>query len=436
MELLIRGGTLADPTQGLHGRYDLLLCDGVVVKVAERIPPAGAEVLEAAGKTILPGLVDLHTHLREPGFEEKETVASACRAAAAGGFTSITAMPNTNPVMDDGRTVEYVRLQSSRAGGVRVWPAGAVSKDLAGLELAEIGLMHRSGIRAVTDDGRGVSCARLLKNALLYCRQFDLPLFEHCEDEALAAGGQVHDGVAALRLGLPGLPASAETVMLARDLLLAAETGGRLHIMHVSTARAVEMIRQAKAEGVRVTAEVTPHHLLLTEDAVLGFNTYAKVKPPLRTDADLQALREGLLDGAIDAIATDHAPHTEAEKGGDFLSAPFGIAGLETAFPLLYTHLVQTGEITLDLLVQKMSQNPAAILGIPHGSLAPGFAADLVLIDTEREWTIDCRHFHSKGKNTPFHGWQVTALPVLTMVAGKVVWKAGCQMSEVSVPEN
>lgn len=422
MELLIRGGTLVDPSQGLHGQYDLLVRDGVVVKVAESLAPSGEKVLEAAGKTILPGLVDLHTHLREPGFEEKETVESACRAAATGGFTSITAMPNTDPVMDDGRTVEYVRLLSCRAGGVRVWPVGAVSKDLAGRELAEIGLMYRSGIRAVTDDGRGVSCARLLKNALLYCQQFELPLFEHCEEEALAAGGQVHDGVAALRLGLPGLPASAETVMLARDLLLAAETGGRVHIMHLSTARAVEMIRQAKAEGVRVTAEVTPHHLLLTEDAVLGFNTYAKVKPPLRTAADMQALRQGLLDGTIDAIATDHAPHTEAEKAGDFLSSPFGIAGLETAFPLLYTYLVRTGVIPLELLVRKMSHTPAAILGIPHGSLAPGFAADLVLVDTEQELTIDRRRFLSRGKNSPFHGWQVTGLPVLTMVSGKVVW--------------
>jgi len=421
MALLIRGGTLVDPGQGLHGCYDLLVRDGVVAKVAESITPSGEKLLDATGKTILPGLIDLHAHLREPGFEEKETVASACRAAAAGGFTGITALPNTDPVMDDGRTVEYVRLLGFRAGGVRVWPVGAVSKGQAGRELAEIGLMHRSGIRAVTDDGRGVSCARLLKNALLYCRQFDLPLFEHCEDEALAAGGQVHDGVAALRLGLPGLPASAETVMLARDLLLAEETGGRLHIMHVSTARAVEMIRQAKAGGVKVTAEVTPHHLLLTEEAVLGFNTYAKVKPPLRTAADVEALRQGVLDGTIDAIATDHAPHTEAEKAGDFLSAPFGIAGLETAFPLLYTYLVRSGVMTLDLLVEKMSLAPASILGIPHGSLAPGFAADLVLVDTEQEWTIDRRQFQSLGKNTPFHSWQVFGRPVLTMVSGRDV---------------
>ncbi|MBS3948754.1 MAG: dihydroorotase [Dethiobacter sp.] len=423
MGLLIRGGTLVDPVQGLHGRYDLLVRDGVVAKVAPQIDAAGAEVLEAAGRMVLPGLIDLHTHLREPGFEQKETVDSACRAAAAGGFTSITAMPNTDPVMDDSRTVEYVRLLAGRASLVRVWPVGAVSKGLAGRELAEIGLMVRSGIRAVTDDGHGVADARLLKNALLYCRQFNLPLFEHCEDEALARGGQVHDGVVALRLGLPGLPVSAETVMLARDLLLAAETGGRLHVMHVSTAQAVEMIRRAKADGVPVTAEVTPHHLLLTEEAVLGFNTMAKMKPPLRTAADVQALREALLDGTIDAIATDHAPHTEAEKAGDFLSAPFGVVGLETAFPLLYTELVLTGIMTVDLLVEKMSCAPARILGVPHGSLAPGCLADLVVVDTQAKRVIDRWQFYSRGKNTPFHGWAVSGLPVLTMVGGRVVMR-------------
>jgi len=421
--LLIRGGTLVDPVQGLHGRYDLLVRDGVVAKVAPQIDAEGAEVLEAAGKMVLPGLIDLHTHLREPGFEQKETVDSACRAAAAGGFTSITAMPNTDPVMDDSRTVEYVRLLAGRASLVRVWPVGAVSKGLAGRELAEIGLMVSSGIRAVTDDGHGVADARLLKNALLYCRQFNLPLFEHCEDEALARGGQVHDGVVALRLGLPGLPVSAETVMLARDLLLAAETGGRLHVMHVSTAQAVEMIRRAKADGVPVTAEVTPHHLLLTEEAVLGFNTMAKMKPPLRPAADVRALREALLDGTIDAIATDHAPHTEAEKSGDFLSAPFGVVGLETAFPLLYTELVQTGVMTIDLLVEKMSCAPARILGVPHGCLAPGYWADLVVVDTQAKRVIDRWQFYSRGKNTPFHGWAVSGLPVLTMVGGRVVMR-------------
>jgi dihydroorotase len=285
--------------------------------------------------------------------------------------------------------------------------------------------MVKIGIRAVTDDGSGVADSRLLKNALLYCSQFDIPLFEHCEDEALAGNGQVHEGLVAARLGLPGIPASAETVMLARDLLLAQETGGRVHIMHLSTAQSVEMIRRAKVDGVRVTAEVTPHHLLLTEEMVDGFNPMAKMKPPLRTAADVQALRIGLVDGTIDAIATDHAPHSLAEKSGDFISAPFGIVGLETAFSLLYTHLVLTGVITLDGLIEKMSCKPAAILGISHGSLAPGCAADLVLLDTSAEQKIDRLLFHSKGRNTPFNGWPVYGVPVLTMVAGRVVMKDG-----------
>lgn len=425
MELILRGGTLVDPGQGINGPYDILVRDGRIAGLDVRIDQAGREVLDLHGKTVLPGLIDLHTHLREPGFEHKETVETACRAAAAGGFTGITALPNTNPVMDDDRTIKYVSFLAERAGLVRVWPVGAVSKGSAGRELAEIGSMVRAGARAVTDDGHGVTDARLLRNALLYCKQFGIPLFEHCEDESLSAGGQLHDGVVALRLGLPGIPASAETVMLARDLLLARETGGRLHVMHVSTAQAVDMIRRAKAEGVNVTAEVTPHHLLLTEEAVEGFNTMAKMKPPLRTAADVKALRDGLLDGTIDAIATDHAPHGEAEKEGDFLSAPFGITGLETAFPLLFTHLVLAGVMALELLVEKMSRNPAAILGVPYGTLAQGAEADLTVIDIQAKQVIDRRKFYSKGKNTPFDGWPVYGIPVLTMVAGRVVMFEG-----------
>jgi dihydroorotase len=423
MEILIQGGTLVDPSQGIHSRYDLLIRNGVVADVASRIEPAGREVIAAGGKMVIPGLIDLHTHLRQPGFDYKETVETACRAAAAGGYTSITALPNTNPVMDEGWLVDHVNFLAAQAGLVRVWPVGAVSKGSKGRELAEIGKMVKSGIRAVTDDGSGVADSGLLKNALLYCSQFDIPLFEHCEDEALAGNGQVHEGLIAARLGLPGIPASAETVMLARDLLLAQETGGRVHIMHLSTAQSVEMIRRAKADGVRVTAEVTPHHLLLTEEMVDGFNPMAKMKPPLRTSADVQALRAGLVDGTIDAIATDHAPHSLAEKSGDFTAAPFGIVGLETAFPLLYTHLVLTGVITLDGLIEKMSCKPATILGISHGSLAPGFAADLVLLDTSAEQKIDPLLFHSKGRNTPFNGWPVYGIPVLTMVAGRVVMR-------------
>lgn len=425
MDILIQGGTLIDPSQGMHGQFDLLIRDGFVAEIASGIDPAGKTVIDALGLLVVPGLIDLHTHLREPGGEHKETVLTGCRAAAAGGYTGITALPNTNPVMDDWRTINYVNMLAEQADLVRVWPVGAVSKGSAGREMAEIGAMVRAGAKAVTDDGRGVIDARLLKNAFLCCKQFGIPLMEHCEEESLARDGQLHEGLVAAKLGLPGIPVSAETVMLARDLLLAEESGGRLHIMHVSTAKAVEMIRQAKEAGLHVTAEVTPHHLLLTEEAVDGFNSLAKMKPPLRTAADVEALRLGLSDGTIDAVATDHAPHTEAEKAGDFQSAPFGIVGLETAFPLLYTHLVMRGLLSLDQLIDRMSCRPATILGVPHGSLKTGYAADLTLIDVTNERVIDRQAFLSKGKNTPFDGWPVFGVPMLTMVAGRVIMRNG-----------
>jgi dihydroorotase len=425
VDILIQGGTLIDPSQGTHGQFDLLVSDGLVAEIADRIDPAGKTVIDAVDKLVIPGLIDLHTHLREPGGEQKETVLTGCRAAAAGGYTGITALPNTNPVMDDWRTINYVNMLADRAGLVRVWPVGAVSKGSAGKEMADIGTMVQAGVKAVTDDGRGVTDARLLKNALLTCKQFGIPLLEHCEEESLSGDGQLHEGLLAAKLGLPGIPVSAETVMLARDLLLAEESGGRLHIMHVSTAKAVAMIRQAKEAGLHVTAEVTPHHLLLTEEAADGFNAMAKMKPPLRTAADVRALRLGLADGTIDAVATDHAPHTEAEKTGDFQSAPFGIVGLETAFPLLYTHLVMPGLLTLDQLIDRMSCRPATILGVAHGSLKTGFAADLALIDIKNERVIDRQAFLSKGKNTPFDSWPVYGVPVLTMVAGRVIMRDG-----------
>lgn len=409
----------------MHGQYDILVRHGLVAEIADRIDPNGKTVISAVDKLVIPGLIDLHTHLREPGGEQKETVLTGCRAAAAGGFTSITALPNTNPVMDDERTINYVTMLANRADLVRVWPVGAVSKGSAGKEMVDIGTLVQAGVKAITDDGRGVMDAKLLKNALITCKEFGIPLFEHCEEESLSGNGQLHDGLVAAKLGLPGIPASSETVMLARDLLLADESGGRLHIMHVSTAKAVEMIRQAKEAGLHVTAEVTPHHLLLTDEAADGFNAMAKMKPPLRTAADVQALRLGLGDGTIDAVATDHAPHTEAEKTGDFQAAPFGIVGLETAFSLLYTHLVMTGLLTQDQLIDRMSCRPAAILGVAHGSLKPGFAADLALIDIKKERVIDRETFLSKGKNTPFDRWPVYGVPVLTMVAGRVIMRDG-----------
>lgn len=425
MDILIRGGTVVDPSQGLEGRYDLLIRDGKIAAVTPFLSAESCRMIDATGYTILPGLIDLHTHLREPGGEAKETVETGCKAAAAGGYTGITALPNTTPVTDHAKIVRDVCALAAKSGLVRVWPVGALTKGSEGRELAELGLMHKAGACAFTDDGRGVMDAALARNAMLFCRELGVPFMEHCEDESLAGNGQLHEGVVAARLGLPGIPSSAETVMLARDLVLAKETGCHLHIMHVSCKEAVEMIRSAKAAGVAVTAEVTPHHLLLTEDAAEGYNTNAKMKPPLRTADDVDALCCGLADGTIDAVGTDHAPHTAGEKAGDFISAPFGIVGLETAFPLLYTHLVRSGRIGLSQLVERMSTRPAAILNVPGGTLRSGAAADLVIINTTEEKTINRDAFYSKGKNTPFHGWAVYGMPVLTMVAGRIVMENG-----------
>ncbi|WP_243441139.1 dihydroorotase [Dethiobacter alkaliphilus] len=423
--MVIRGGTVVDPSQNIDGIFDVLVAEGKIARIAQNIEAEGREIIDAAGKVVVPGFIDLHTHLRQPGGEAKETVLTGSRAAAAGGYTGITALPNTRPVIDNAQMVARQNELAAKANLVRVWPVGAVTKGSEGNELAEIGGMVKQGARAVTDDGRGVPDARLLRNAMLYCRELDIPLFEHCEEEALAGNGQLHEGVVSARLGLQGMPAAAETVMLARDLVLAKETGCRIHIMHVSCAEAVELIRKAKKEGIPVTAEVTPHHLLLTDEAVEGYNTNAKMKPPLRTAEDVAAVRKGLADGTIDAVGTDHAPHTESEKANDFISAPFGIVGLETAFPLLYTHLVRPGVISLSQLVERMSWRPAAILGVPHGTLKPGGAADLAIIDTQQEQIIEKERFYSKGKNTPFDRWPVTGIPVLTMVAGTVVMRDG-----------
>lgn len=423
METVVREGIVLDPAQRMYGRYDLLIRDGLVAEIASEIHANGREVVNARGLIIFPGFIDLHTHLREPGGEEKETVASGSRAAAAGGFTGITALPNTKPVMDDGPKVEYMNMLAARAGLVRVWPVGAATRGSGGRETADIGAMVESGIRAVTDDGYGVQDNSVMREALFCCRQYGIPFFQHCEDDVLAAGGLLHDGATARHLGVPGIPSASETKMLARDLKLAAETGAHLHVMHLSAAESVEMIRQAKAEGIHVTAEVTPHHLLLTESAAAHYNTMAKMKPPLRTEADRAALRRGLADGTIDAVATDHAPHTETEKASGFFSAPFGIVGLETAFPLLYTHLVLQGQLTLERLVEAMTSRPAAILGVPYGTLGVGSAADLVAVDIDSEHVIDRSTFFSKGKNTPFHGWPVKGVPALTMVGGRIVMR-------------
>jgi dihydroorotase len=420
--LLIAGGAVVDPVAGSVTPGDVLIAGGRIAGVdAPGAFREAAEVLDARGLLVLPGLVDMHVHLREPGYEYKETVATGVAAALAGGFTSIACMANTNPVNDSGAVTRFILERARVAGGARVHPIGAVSVGLAGERLAEIGEMHRAGIVAVSDDGRPVMDAELMRRALEYARMFDLPVIAHEEDASLAAGGAMNEGVTALRLGLRGIPAAAEEVMIARDVALCELTGGRLHVAHLSTRGAVDIVRAAKGRGLAVTAEVTPHHLFLTEEAVEGYDTNAKMAPPLRTRADVEALRLGLADGTIDAIASDHAPHHQDEKDVEFDQAANGVVGLETTFALAQ-RLVTEGVCDLPTVVARMTVGPARILGIEAGTLAPRAPADVTLVDAERRWRVDARAFRSKGRNTPFAGWELTGQPVMVLVGGRVVF--------------
>ena len=422
--LLVAGGRVVDPSQGLDGRFDLLLEDGKVARLEERLEaPEGAETLDASGLVVTPGFIDIHVHLREPGQEYKETVESGTAAAAAGGFTAVACMANTDPVNDNRSVTELILSEARRCATARVYPIGAVSKGLAGEELAEYGEMARGGIVAVSDDGKPVQSAELMRRALLYAQHYGLPVVQHAEDLHLAAGGVMHEGEWSTRLGLPGLPGAAEDVMVARDLLLLEETGGRYHVAHLSTARTLELVRRAKERGLGVTCEVTPHHLLLTDEEVWKgqFSTDTKMKPPLRAEADRQALLAGLADGTVDAIASDHAPHHADEKDVEFSLAPFGIVGLETTVSLCLDRLVRPGLIALARLVELLSTGPARALGLPGGSLKPGSPADLTLLDLERRVKVDPAAFRSKSRNTPFHGWELTGAPAGTILGGRRV---------------
>jgi dihydroorotase len=416
------GGTIVDPVAGRAAPGDVLLDDGKVAATGEpgSLAAAEAEVVDARGLLVLPGLVDMHVHLREPGHEYKETVATGVAAALAGGFTSLACMANTEPPNDSAAVTQYIRDRAKVAGGAHVYPIGALSIGLKGERLAEIGEMHRAGIVAVSDDGKPVMNAALMRRALEYTRMFGLPVIAHEEDEHLAARGTMNEGVTSLRLGLRGVPAAAEEVMIARDIALVRLTGGRLHVAHVSTAGAVALIREAKATGLPVTAEATPHHLFLTEEAVEGYGANAKMAPPLRTRADVDALRAGIADGTIDAIATDHAPHHVDEKEVEFDEAANGIVGLETALPLVL-RLAAEGVAELPTLVARLTVNPARILGLPAGTLAAGAAADVTLVDPERRWRVEARHFRSKSRNTPFEGWDLTGRAVAVFVDGRLV---------------
>lgn len=420
--LLLRGGRIVDPSQTMDTVGDLLLVDGVVAGVGGTLdPPEGARVIEAAGRVVTPGLIDVHVHLREPGQEHKETIASGARAAAAGGFTAVVAMPNTDPVIDSPALVAFVAARGIEAGAARVYPTGAISLGLAGQRLAPIGEMIEAGAVAVTDDGHPIMDSGLMRLALEYARGFGVPVADHPEELTLSEGGQMNEGLVSSRLGLRGKPNASEDVHIVRDLLVAEFTGGHIHLQHVSTRFGVDAIRQAKARGVRVTAEASPHHLLLTDQAVEGYRTEAKMNPPLRTEADRMAVVEGLRDGTLDVIATDHAPHHYDEKERAFEDAPNGIVGLETAVGLMLTHIVGEGVLDLSTLIERMSVQPARAFGLPGGTLAVGAPADVTVLDLDAEWQVDPAAFVSLSRNTPFAGWTLKGRAVATIVGGRVV---------------
>jgi dihydroorotase len=420
--LLLQGGRVIDPSREFDQTADVLIQDGKIAAVGQGLGrPDGCEVRDVRGHIVAPGLVDLHVHLREPGNEDVETIATGARAAAAGGFTAVCAMPNTDPATDNQAAVGFIVRQSVRAGLARVYPVGAISVGQKGERLSEFGEMAGAGAVAVSDDGRPVVSSHLMRTALEYARAFALPVADHCEDPTLAAGGVMHEGLVATRLGLKGIPAAAEEIMVERDILLAELTGGHVHLCHISTHGSVGLIRRAKEQGIRVTAEVTPHHLTLTDRACERYDTHAKMNPPLREPADVAALRTALADGVIDCIASDHAPHAYDAKQAAFDDAPFGVVGLETAFGIAHTELVLGGTLTLSELLRRMSTVPAAVFRLPGGTLQPGAPADVAVLDVTAPWTVDPTSFFSKSRNTPFAGRTLTGGATLTLVGGKVV---------------
>ncbi|OPY58504.1 MAG: Dihydroorotase [Pelotomaculum sp. PtaU1.Bin035] len=425
MKLLVKGGTVIDPVAGKTMEKDILIVDGKITKTGVHLSAGGAEMLDASGKMVAPGLIDMHVHLREPGFEAKETIFSGTCSAARGGFTSVACMPNTSPVADNAAIISYIKNTAREKGAVNVYPIGAITRESKGDELAEMGDMKEAGAVAFSDDGMPVMNAGLMRRAMQYSRMLGLAIISHSEDKNISAGGAMHEGYMSTVLGLKGIPSSAEEVMVARDILLAEETGCRLHIAHVSTAGSVRLVREAKARGVKVTAEVTPHHFSLTDQTVAGYDTATKVNPPLRAAADVDAVKEGLADGTIDVIATDHAPHTVEEKDVEYDLAPFGMVGLETAVGLVWTELVAPGVLTPLQAVMKLTINPSMVLGISKGTLDAGSDADITIIDPAASWTVDPAQFAGKGRNTPFTGRLLTGMPYMTIVGGRVVMREG-----------
>ncbi|MDZ7618481.1 MAG: dihydroorotase [Patescibacteria group bacterium] len=422
MPIFIQNGRVIDPSQGIDRIMSLRIADGRIAAY-DVSPEAGDEVIDAAGRIVSPGLIDMHVHLREPGREEDETIASGTAAALAGGFTSIACVPNTEPPIDSQGSVEFVRDRAARADNCRVYVLACVSKNRDGKELAEIGQLVEAGAVGFTDDGSPVSDPELMRRAFEYCLMFDKPVLNHSEIRELTEQGVMHEGKTSLILGLPGMPAAAEDVMASRDIALAEATGGRFHLMHVSTAGSVDAVRRAKRRGVRVTTEVTPHHFTLTDECLRTFDSNYKMNPPLRDRSDVAACIEGLADGTIDCIATDHAPHAKEKKMQELDRAPFGIVGLETSLGLVVTHLIEPGHLDWPAAIEKMSVNPARILGLNKGTLAIGADADVTIINPSTDWTVDPAEFRSKSTNTPFAGWKLRGRADVVIVGGRVKFR-------------
>ncbi len=425
MELLIKGGRVIDPKSETNENLDILIKDNNIIAIGKDISVENRKVIDATGMVVAPGFIDIHVHLREPGFEHKETIETGTKSAAAGGFTTVACMPNTNPTIHSKKTVELIKNRAKEVGKSNVLVIGSITKDLHGMELSEIENMHEAGIVAISDDGKTPMKEEIMIQAFKKARKFNIPLISHCEDHNLSKDGSINEGKASERTKIKGIPAAAEYLIVKRDIELSEKLKTKLHIAHVSTKEAVELIRGAKHRGVDVTSEAAPHHFILTDDIVTHHNTYAKVNPPIRSQEDVDAVVEGLRDGTIDIIATDHAPHDEDSKKVDFNKAAFGITGLETAFSLSYTHLVLKKRLPLIKLIEMLSTRPAEIIGIDKGILKPGKEADITIVDLNKEYTIDSNKFYSKGKNTPFNGDKVKGKVAYTILGGKIVYERG-----------
>jgi dihydroorotase len=422
-KLVIKNGRVVDPSQDVDTICDVAIEDGIIREIARGIDSTGSEIIDASGLIVAPGFIDMHVHLREPGFEHSETIETGSRTAAAGGFTSICCMPNTQPVNDSPTVTHYILERARQKAPVNVYPIGAITRNSAGEQLASIASMKKAGIVAISDDGRPVMNARVTRRAMELARSLNLPLIQHCEDLHLSAGGDMHEGVTSTRLGLRGIPRASEDVMVARDILLAELTGARYHVAHISSKNAAQMVAYAKSKGLPVTAEATPHHFALADSDMPPYNSNYKMKPPLRDRCDVRAVTEGLVNGTIDAIATDHAPHPGDEKMQEFERCPFGILGLETAIGLSLQHLYHPGKITLPRFVSLFTMNPANILSLDRGTMRPGSIADITILGLDHEWIYDVNRSPSKSRNSPFDGHRFRGGPIATIVGGQVVWR-------------